>query len=363
MSYGKWLPLSLSVLCLSLVAMTGSTRASDTIASMADDHFSVEGEMPSLLSESSWPNEITGAEPAAGFGSWLDADRHAPISSPSSDEFLSQWTAAEQQAFLPSTSPQLTGDKRDWVLLPDGLLWHSYLAGPQEPRISAMMFNKDNDGYFCDATLGGRVGFLRYGTPRANNPRGWQWDLEGAVITRMNLEQQQEVESMDYRFGTELTWSEGAWAMKAGYFHISSHVGDEYLLREPKFDRINYVTESLIWGASYKPSQPVRVYGEVAYAVHRSGGARPFQFQTGAEWTLPPRQVRRLAPFAAANLGFFEATDFHMQTTLQAGWYYQGPLSGRRLRFGLQYGDGPTSQFEFFKRSEEYLGVGIWYDY
>ncbi len=363
MANGTRRPFALPLVCLSIVAMAGTTMAADTFVPVMGDYLIVEDEVPLSLSDSESPLEIIMADPTGKLPLSLVEDTYYPAPTEGFDGSTPQLNDAGQEFLVPAAVSQSSSDRRDWVLLPDGLLWHSYLAGPQEPRISALLFGNDKGGYFSDATLGGRVGFLRYGTPGAHDPRGWQWDLEGAVITRMDLEKQEDIESMDYRFGTELTWAEGPWAMKAGYFHISSHVGDEYLLRSPTFDRINYVTESLIWGASYKPSQPVRVYGEMAYAVHRSGGARPFQFQTGAEWTPPPKRARRLAPFAAANLGFFEATEFHMQTTLQAGWYFQGPQSDRRLRFGLQYGDGPTSQFEFFKRSEEYLGVGIWYDY
>lgn len=254
-------------------------------------------------------------------------------------------------------------DDDDWHLLPDGLLWHSYLAGPQEPRISTVLFHTEDDGIFWDATLGGRVGLLRYGTPGAKDPQGWQWDLEGAVITRLDLLHAEDVESADYRFGTEITYANGPWAMKFGYFHISSHVGDEYLIRNPGFERINYVTESWIIGGSYRPVDSVRLYGEFANAFRASGGARRYQFQTGAEYTPAPKLPRGLAPFAAVNLNFRQAVDYDVSTTAQLGWSYVGAESDRRLRFGLQVGDGPTSQFSFFRRRETYAGFGVWFDY
>lgn len=256
-----------------------------------------------------------------------------------------------------------TSDDYDWYLLPDGLLWHSYLAGPQEPRISTVIFHTDDDGIFWDATVGGRVGLLRYGTPAAKDPQGWQWDLEGAVVTRLDLLHAEDVESSDYRFGTEITYAEGPWAMKFGYFHISSHVGDEYLIRNPGFERINYVTESWIIGGSYRPVDAVRLYGEFANAFRASGGARRYQFQTGAEYTPAPKTPGRLAPFAAVNLNFQQAVDYEASTTAQFGWSYLGPESDRRLRFGLQVGDGPTSQYSFLGRRETYAGFGVWFDY
>ncbi len=258
---------------------------------------------------------------------------------------------------------QASTEDLDWYLLPDGLLWHSYLAGPHEPRFSTVIFGDTDDGIFWDATVGGRVGFLRYGTAGSKHPQGFQWDLEGAVMTRLDLLHAEDVESMDYRFGTEITAAEGPWAMKFGYFHISSHVGDEYLIRNPTFSRINYVTESLVWGTSYSPLLAVRLYGEVAGAFKASGGAKPFQFQTGMEYTPVARNAFQGAPFAAINLNLRESVDYDVSTTIQLGWMYQGPTSDRRFRVGLQYGAGPTSQFAFFPRREEYLGGGVWFDY
>lgn len=383
----------LALMCLSALTMTTSLMATDTFSPSSDEYLFAKGGFPMLLSDSLSPYESaleTHAkhdsssceivEPAPTFAKRVtfDDDVYPPDTSENFGWYIPRIDDPNHaplamnpgvpvrgmtDAGAPASHSNSSREQREWIVLPDGLLWHSYLAGPQEPRISALLLHDEKGGYFWDATLGGRVGFLRYGTPGAKDPHGWQWDLEGAAITRMDILEQTDIESVDYRFGTELTWAEGPWAMKAGYFHISSHVGDEYLIRNPTFDRINYVTESLIWGVSYKPVQPVRLYGEVAYAVHRSGGARPFQFQTGAEWTPEPKRPNRITPFVASNLGFFEATEFHMQTTIQAGWYFQGPESDRRLRFGLQYGDGPSNQFEFFERSQEYLGWGIWFDF
>ncbi len=250
-----------------------------------------------------------------------------------------------------------------WQLLPDGLLWHSYLAAPQEPRISTVIYHDSEDGIFWDATLGGRVGLVRYGTLGAKNPSGWQWDLEGAVFTRLDLRHAEDVESMDYRFGTELTAAEGPWAVKFGYFHISSHIGDEYLVRNATLNRLNYVTESLVLGGSYKPIESVRLYGELVYAFHVAGGAKPFQFQTGAEYTPIARSAWLGAPFAAINLQCREAVEYDVSTTLQLGWLYQGPESDRRFRVGVQYGNGPTSQYSFFLRRDQYVGMGVWFDY
>lgn len=259
--------------------------------------------------------------------------------------------------------PKTADDSVRWRLLPDGLLWDPYLADPHEPRISLVIKNRIDEGYFADATLGGRVGLLRFGTGQSRNATGWQWDLEGAVMTRMNLEESEDVESMDYRFGTTISMREDRWSAKFGYFHISSHVGDEYLIRNPTFERVNYVTESLIAALSYDASESFRLYGETALAVKASGGAKAWQFQTGVEWVPPVAVAKRGGPFTALNINIREAVGFEPAFTLQSGWQWTGPESGRRFRAGLHYHNGFTPQYSFFRDEEQTIGFGTWLDY
>ncbi|WP_345682657.1 DUF1207 domain-containing protein [Novipirellula caenicola] len=283
---------------------------------------------------------------------------HGQVHTFEQDTVHEEWLPSVHSSNANRSQPQ-----HDWVILPDGLLYKSYLAGPHEPRISTVLFSDTESGILWDATLGGRVGLLRYGTPGAVAAEGWQWDLEGAVMVRLDVENSEDVESMDFRFGTLITYADGPWSAKLGYFHISSHVGDEYMERFPLFQRINYVTESLIAGVSYQASDPLRVYGEFAYAVKASGGAKPIQIQFGAEHVPVPLQPKRGGPFNAINVDVREAVDFSPTMTLQTGWQWQGMASQRRIRFGLQYLNGYTTQFEFFHQREEQIGIGSWFDY
>ncbi len=48
---------------------------------------------------------------------------------------------------------------------------------------------------------------------------------------------------------------------------------------------------------------------------------------------------------------------------LMAGWQWCSTASGSLLRTGLQYYNGETSQYAFFNRHEELIGLGMWYDF
>jgi hypothetical protein len=208
------------------------------------------------------------------------------------------------------------------------------------------------------------VGILRHGTRGAIDPQGWQIDLEGAALARVAPnDPSAPLHATDYRAGVQWTRRTGGTAYKAGYYHISSHVGDEFLEVNPGFVRINYVRDSLIAGVMHDLSPDAQVYGEVGYAVGVGGGAEPLEFQFGVQY-LPLGDVwRRGAPFAAVNAHLREEVDFGGGVNVLAGWRWRGEESGHVLRVGLQYYNGKSIQYSFFDRDEQLFGLGIWFDY
>lgn len=253
----------------------------------------------------------------------------------------------------------------DWHLLPSGLIYQSYLAGVHEPRF-ASVWNYDKDrGWYWDSTLGGRVGLLRYGTASNNRPQGWQLDIEGAAMPRLTLEDGlRDLESADFRAGVPLTYGEGDFQFKFAYYHLSSHLGDEYMLRNPMgYRRINYTRDALVFGTSYYMYPTLRLYGEASYAFGADGGAQPWEFQFGFDHAPAMPTGCKGAPFVAANVHLREDVDFGGNFVFQTGWAWRGPCSSRLLRVGVQYYNGKSQQYEFFDQFEEQFGIGMWFDY
>jgi len=146
-------------------------------------------------------------------------------------------------------------DAWSWQWLPAGLIYHSYMAGVHEPRMGIVAFHEGEGRTLWDATLGGRVGLLRYGDCRTMVPEGYQLDFYGAAVARLDVEHRQDLDSTDYVFGFPLTYGIGNTQLKLGYAHLSSHLGDELAIREPGTlsQRINYVRDSIVFGASHYP--------------------------------------------------------------------------------------------------------------
>ncbi|MGW8257335.1 MAG: DUF1207 domain-containing protein [Thermoguttaceae bacterium] len=249
-----------------------------------------------------------------------------------------------------------------WQLMPDGLLYKSYLAGQRESRFAGQWVHIRDVGWFWDVTLGGRVGILRYGTTDPTWPEGIQVDIEGAAFPRLNFDESRDLESADFRFGVPLTIRQGPWEGKFAYYHYSSHLGDEYMVRHASLTRINYSRDCLVLGLGLYLNPNLRLYSEADYAYYTDGGSEPWQFQFGAEFSPIEPMLGRGAPFVATNCMLRQDVDFSGNFTAQAGWQWRGE-SGHLFRIGAQYFNGMRNQGEFYNSFEEQIGLGIWYDY
>ncbi len=258
--------------------------------------------------------------------------------------------------------PNVSGDLPwMWQVVPEGLIWRSYLAGIKEPRLSVAMVDSSQFGTIWDAMMGGRVSLLRYGTPNAYRPEGWEVQIEAAAQPRIwPTEPSAPLIATDYRVGVPIVYARGQWQFKTGYHHISSHLGDEFMELNPTVDRINYMRDSWMFAVGYYYTDNLRLYGEFDYAFAVDDGAEPIEFQFGADWSPA---VRGGAPFLATYVNLREELDFGGFFVVQAGWQWRGGDAMKTFRLGAQYVNGKNSQYEFYDDFEQQVGFGIWYDY
>lgn len=278
--------------------------------------------------------------------------------------------------FVPSyASPAATGsviedanapwfyDDEPWTtqFFPNGLIYRSYLAGVKEPRFGVQVFHEKDDGWLWDITLGGRVGLLRYGTTNVARPEGFQIDMEGAAFPRLDPESQMDLNASDFRFGIPFTYGVDRWQVKFAYYHLSSHLGDEYVLRNNLTTRFNYARDALVLGLSYFALPSVRLYAEADWAFYQDV-SRPWAFQFGAEFSPQGPTGPRGTPFVALNGHLRQELDYSGNVVAQAGWQWRS-TAGHMFRIGAHYYNGLNPQFALFNDFEEQIGFGAWYDY
>jgi len=247
-----------------------------------------------------------------------------------------------------------------WQVLPDGLIYKNYLAGNEEARLGSQLYYDKNIGWTWDASLGAHVGIIRFGTQDPAWPDGWQLDADGVALPR--LDSTRSMVSTDFRIGFPLTYREGPWEFKFGYYHLSSHLGDMYLMSHPNAVRLDYVREQLVLGVAYRLIPDLRFYGEANWAFHENGGSQPWEFQFGIDYSPSQPNGFYGAPFAAINSKILEDVNYSGNFTFEAGWQWRGP-TGHTFRTGLEYFDGYSFQRQFYNQYQQFLGAGVWYDF
>jgi hypothetical protein len=223
------------------------------------------------------------------------------------------------------------------------------------------MFQETEYGALWDITLGGRVGLWRYGTTDVFMPDGWQIDLEGAALPRLDFEHDMNMVSADFRAGLPITYGAGPWRTKLGYYHLSSHLGDEQLLSFPGTPRYNYARDVLIFGQAYYLTPEQRIYAEAGWAFY-ADVSQEWEFQFGWEYAPATITGARGAPFAAVNGHLREEVNFSGNLVAQIGWSWRGP-NAQLFRVGFEYFNGLSDQYQFWNLFEEKLGFGLWYDF
>jgi len=272
-----------------------------------------------------------------------------------------------------------------WQMFPDGFIYPTYLAAVQNRLGSVWNHDPDLD-WIWDITLGGRAPLLRYGNNSALFPEGWQLDMEASVQLRLHMMECMDMEANDFRFGFPLSYGTKIWQVRTGYYHVSTHMGDERIIRyHPDGDpalpnngdppgqlgsrnssnyRINYYREAWLLSYALRPTPSTRLYVEADYAFMRGTSTKPWHFQFGAEYSpLYPARGGWGTPFAAINVRLMEEHDFDGNLTLQTGWQWRGTRN-QLFRIGVQYFTGVSEQYSFIMgKRENKVGLGIWYDF
>src|SRR6056297_50921 len=248
-----------------------------------------------------------------------------------------------------------------WEALPTDTIYPFYLGDLKASRLSAMWTGGDEG--LVDATVGGRFGLLRYNRGRVGPYlRGTQIDVEGSANLRLIPDEEMDLRSVDFRAGVPVSFGFGRLHTRMGYYHLSSHLGDEFLLRRPNFPRLNFSRDVLFTGAGYWLTPQTRIYGEAGWAFYNDI-REEWEFMFGLERAPRFGTGIRGGLFYSLHVHLREEVDYAGHFNGQLGWAWRRDERSGLLRMGINYANGKSPQFSFFRRHEQQVGFGMWYDF
>lgn len=285
---------------------------------------------------------------------------HVEIRLPPPDSLGADAALPETAVVEPSEHEKGTG----FEVLPRRELFEPLMADVRWPRFSASFLSHLDDDeltHVGSANFGESFALLAGDLGEASR---WEFGLQAAVFSIFDLDaDSNDLVNSDFYVGPTLSMRSGRFTGLLRFFHQSSHVGDEYLLRNnPK--RVNLSYEGIDTILSFDLNEAIRVYGGGGVLVHTVPNLDPLSAQTGLElespWAVLGDIVR---PVAGADLRWAEQDDWHMDVSLRAGLQLENPrLSKLRLRALFEYFQGQSPNGQFFERRIEYMGVGLQLD-
>ncbi len=267
-------------------------------------------------------------------------------------------------------------EQAGYTPLPRGDVFCPLIADPKAQRsFASLLHERAGSGTdrtskrFASVGIGDMFGLGRWSGSQPGD--GVQLSITGAVFAQFDLgTSSYDLLNADYMVGLPLTIRRGRGSMRLRVYHQSSHLGDEYLLREPpdRRDRENLSFESIDLTLSLDAGA-ARFYAGGERLVNRDpedlaatvahGGVeyRP------STWIIPLRNLGGFRFLAAVDAKTSDEHDWKPSVSARAGLEYDrrkgGDLPGRRWALLAEFYEGPSPYGQFFRERVQYVGVGI----
>lgn len=196
-----------------------------------------------------------------------------------------------------------------------------------------------------------------------------QFDIEGAVFGIFNQTRRDNtLVNTEYYVGIPFTFAHDYLAHRVRLYHVSSHLGDEYLKIHKHLKRINKSYEAFDYSLSYFLTKAIRLYAGPGIIMHSDSEMhlKPLYVQYGMDvhfnkhvWT--EHYVR---PFLSIHFENAQDTKWRMDATFAIGYEF-GRIEklGRKARVTLEYHNGLTDEGQFSRKRDDYIQLRLTYGF
>ncbi|MCB1107457.1 MAG: DUF1207 domain-containing protein [Chlamydiia bacterium] len=198
-----------------------------------------------------------------------------------------------------------------------------------------------------------------------------QIDIQAGIwsVFKMGIHYNGEISELvntDYLVGFPLSYAFDKWAFRLRVYHVSCHLGDEFLVHNPGVERVNPSMEAIDLFGSYQVNSALKVYAGLGWVFH-SDKTYPIEPPLYVEWGGEVRLLgqkffyHRLygTAFLAIYLRNWQVNDWNLDGTYMGG-YEISKLQGvgRKMRIFINYHRG-YSEGQFFKDRTSWTGFGF----
>jgi len=247
------------------------------------------------------------------------------------------------------------------VPLPAGELFQPLLADPKEPHffLSYRYYDTQIDKVNVIAVgFGENFGFYRLVGNQSGD--GLQVGLSGGIFSQFNLDAPSfDLINTDYIIGIPVTYRRGPFSTRLRFYHQSSHLGDEFLLRaQPERVEVSYEVIELM--LSYDWSRWRGYAGSEYIFRHSPENLKAGLLHGGIEYRGSTKffDVGRLV--GGLDLKSYQEHNWSVDVSLKAGFEFGSLTPGRRhLRLMAEVYKGFAPHGQFYTDKISYYGIGF----
>jgi hypothetical protein len=267
-----------------------------------------------------------------------------------------------------SDPPDPKPSSADVMALPRDDLFLPPLASTREPHFLASFhwaWSELRDTRAGAVGFGENFGIVRW--PGAEAGDGIQIGLLGGVFAQFDMGTESfDLMNADYLIGVPVTWRQSRTSARIQVYHQSSHLGDEFLLRE-RPERINLSFEALEALASWE-AVPWRLYGGGEVIFRRMPRGLKRGVARGGMEYLGQHPLVDVGGYgigrvvAGLDIRAWEHNSWKPTWSIRAGIRFR-PANEEEGWAGwgllLHYVDGPSPYGQFYTHEMRSLGMGI----
>lgn len=230
---------------------------------------------------------------------------------------------------------------------------------PRELHLSMGLALPDKEKTVAEVAIGHYYGIYRWALP---NDAGYtQLNIGGGIFPRFNFADNKHLQVVDFYASLPFDIRMGRWSGRFMFYHVSSHLGDDYIRDNP-----GLVTDKNSWNSlrstlSCDVDRFLRLYGGYTYHLMAYPATQQHQAaQGGLEIHFKPFVQDRAQIYWANDAQWWERTAWKTQFNSQLGVKIgKDAANGRSISYYVEYTDGPEYYGQFFTAQETRIGLGI----
>jgi len=237
----------------------------------------------------------------------------------------------------------------------------SLIADPREPQLSlraAVPTSREVQGEVALGEL-----FSVYKWSLGSEDRFIQWLAGGGVFSRFDLlKSTKDLQVSDYTANMPVDVRlNRRWSGRVMPFHISSHLGDDFIVETGRLPR-KYSVDSVKTLLALEPDPQWRLYGGYQYvirSVNENFGRHAVQ--SGIEWKSAWRgSLPRWQTFAAQDLQSWQRVGWNIQYHAQVGIRLKRTEhASQAMNYYLEFATGRRPFGQFYKEKETLWALGF----